>query len=183
MSIESICQNVQRLMHRYGEKDPWALAQAMGILVDRCPMGTELKSCKGFYLYQSRIEHITVNSELPEHLQRIILTHEIGHAVLHRDVARMKAFHDFSLYDQFSLYEYEANIFAAEYLLKDEIVREKLSKDTFFFSVAKELKVPPELLDFKFRILKRKGWQLDLPLSAKGDFLKNLRGERKDEHF
>jgi len=29
-----------------------------------------------------------VNSDLPEQMQRIILAHEIGHAVLHRKAAR-----------------------------------------------------------------------------------------------
>lgn len=90
---------------------------------------------------------------------------------------KINNFHDFVLYDSTSQYEYEANLFAAEYLLDDELVREKLSEDTFFFSVAKELEVPPELLDFKFRILKRKGWNLESPILADSNFLKNLYDE------
>ena len=91
----------------------------------------------------------------------------------------MKAFHDFALYDTSSQMEYEANLFAAEYLLEDDEVTELLSEDTFFFSVAKELGVPPELLDFKFRILKRKGWLIESPIQSNSNFLKHLsdRGE------
>ena len=179
MSIEYICQKVYRLMRKYDESDPLKLANAMGIIVLFHPMGTTPKSCKGFFLYQSRKKQITINSELPEAIQRIILAHEIGHAVLHHDAAKMRTFHDFALYDTSSQMEYEANLFAAEYLLKDEVVRERLNEDTFFFSVAKELEVPPELLDFKFRILKLKGWQIESPILANSNFLKNLsdRGE------
>lgn len=180
MSIENICRVVSRLMRKYDETDPWKLAKAMGIIVELQPMGETPKSCKGFYMYQSRKKHITINSQLAEPVQRIILAHEIGHAILHHDAARMRTFHDFALYDSSSLYEYEANIFAAEFLLEDAVVQEKLSEDTFFFSVAKELEVPPELLDFKFRILKRKGWQLESPILANSDFLKHISDRDED---
>jgi len=179
MSIEIICREVSRIMRKYDEPDPWKLAEAMGIIVQVMPLGRTEKSCKGFFLRQSRKKHITINSDLPEPIQRIILAHEIGHAVLHHEAAKMKAFHDFALYDTSSQMEYEANLFAAEYLLEDDEVTELLSEDTFFFSVAKELEVPPELLDFKFRILKRKGWLIESPIQSNSNFLKHLsdRGE------
>jgi len=44
----------------------------------------------------------------------------------------------------------------------------------FFFQAAKALYVPSELLDFKFRILKRRGYKVESPITANGDFLKNL---------
>ena len=179
MSIEYICREVARLMRKYEEADPAALAQAMGIIVAYEPMGNYPEACKGFFMYQSRKKHITINSDLRPVIQRIILAHEIGHAVLHRkELISLKAFHDFSLYDTTSQFEYEANLFAAEYLLDDKEVIEKLNDDAFFFSVAKELYVPPELLDFKFRILKNKGWALDSPITAGGDFLKHITHRR-----
>jgi len=48
--------------------------------------------------------------------------HEIVHTVLHRKASGIKAFHDFALIDGASLYEYEANIFTADYLLDDDEV-------------------------------------------------------------
>lgn len=174
MSIKIVCREVSRLIHKYDEPDPWNLASAMGIFVAEYSMGTEPNSCKGFFMYQSRMKHITINSDLTDVVKRIILAHEIGHAVLHHEASKMRAFHDFSLYDNSSRLEYEANLFATEYLLDDEIVRERLNEDTFFFSVAKELMVPAELLDFKFRILKRKGWHIESPILANSDFLKYI---------
>lgn len=71
----------------------------------------------------------------------------------------METFHAFFLYNSTSQIKYEANLFAAEYLLDDKLVADLLTEGTFFFSVAKELNVPPKLLDFRFRILSvRNGW-------------------------
>lgn len=71
--------------------------------------------------------------------------------------------------------EYEANIFAAEFLMDDEHVLEKLNDDISFFGAAAELQVPAELLDFKFRVMKRKGYKLiDPPLMCNSNFLKDV---------
>ena len=66
-------------------------------------------------------------------IQRIILAHEIGNAVIHHDAAKMRTFHNFVFYDTSPQMEYEVNLFAAEYKLKDEVVGEMLNEDTFFY--------------------------------------------------
>ncbi len=101
--------------------------------------------------------------------------HEIAHAVLHRKASGFKAFHDFDLFDEASIYEYEANIFTADYLLDDDEVLDLLNEDLSFFGAASRLNVPAELLDFKFRVLKRKGYKIiDPPMRASSDFLKKV---------
>ena len=58
-------------------------------------------------------------------------------------------------YDMSSKPEREANIFAAEVLLPDdEVIRLINDTEMNFFRAARELYVPPELMDFKFQILK-----------------------------
>lgn len=161
MTIEFICQEVHRLKRKYGDDNPFELASDLGILLVYSPMGNNPEDCKGFYLCQSRKKTITINSDLPQSLQRIICIHEIGHAVLHAKQAGVSAFHDFSLFDGAARAEYEANMFAAEYLLDDEEVFDLLNDDLFFFTVAGTLRVPAELLDFKYRILKSKGYKMN----------------------
>lgn len=175
MSIELISDEVRRIRKKYDETDPDRLCHAMNILLLNEPMGTGSDACKGFYFQQSRMQVITVNSDLTEELRRIILSHELGHAVLHRNVSGVRAFHDFQLFDETSVYEYEANIFAADFLMEDDRVLSLLNSDISFFGAAAELQVPPELLDFKFRVLKRKGYKvIDPPIRARSNFLKNL---------
>ena len=175
MSIEYICARVAQVQEKYGEAEPRRLCSAMKILLLHEPMGTSPGACKGFYLRQSGRDVITVNSDLPEELGRIILAHELGHAVLHKAASGMNAFHDFALFDSTSQYEYEANVFAAQCLMSDEDVLGLLNDDMSFFAAAASLNVPPELLDFKFRLLKRQGYKIiDPPLMARSDFLKKI---------
>lgn len=174
MTIEMIADAAQKLKKKYDETDPRKLASAMNIHVSLVPMGLFEGCCKGFFLIHKRIKHITINSDLPEEYQRVVLAHELGHAALHAKAASGATFHEIILFDSTDKLEYEANVFASELLLTDEAVLEALNDDMFFFQAAKYLYVPSELLDFKFRILKRRGYKVESPLVSNGDFLKKL---------
>lgn len=175
MTVENITYEVERLRRRFHEDDPIRLCEAMNIIVARESMGTYPGACKGFFLAQSRKRLVMINADLPAELQRVIAAHELGHAVLHRKALGINTFHDFALFNNTSVMEYEANMFAAEYLMPDVEVLEKLNDDLSFFGAAALLRVPPELLDFKFRLLKRKGYKVvDPPFHCCGDFLKGV---------
>lgn len=170
-----ICSIVEKLKDRYAEADPLKLCDALGIVTLFAPMGGFPEACKGFFLTQSRIRSITINSDLSDDFQRIICAHELGHAMLHRDRSGINAFHDFSFFDGVDRLEYEANIFAAELLLPDDDVMKILNEDVSFFQAAAKLYVPAELLDFKFRALKWKGYKvIEPPTNATGNFLKKV---------
>ncbi len=174
MSYEQICRAVKTIQKKYNESDPFRLCQDMNILLLTEYLGTEPNAIKGFYLKAKQIQSITINADLPESIQRIILAHEIGHCILHRH-AGIHAFHDIALFDECSLLEKEANLFAAEFLLNDQDVFEVLNQDTTFFSTAGILRVPAELLDFKFRIMKWKRYKVtEPPISARNDFLAKM---------
>ena len=51
---------------------------------------------------------------------------------------------------------------------------ERLLERGAVFHAARTLHVPPELLDFKFRLMNRRGYHLPLPLNAKSTFLQHL---------
>ena len=173
LGIEVITSKVEKIQSKYAETDPIKLCQHLNIILLYRPMGAYTGSCKGFYIQQSRRQVIVVNSDLDEQFLRVILSHELGHAVLHRNVAGMNSFHDFTLFNEISFYEYEANIFAAELLLADREVLSLLQDGLTVFDAASIQGVPAELLDFKLRILQRRGYsEIKLPLQARGDFLK-----------
>jgi hypothetical protein len=51
-----------------------------------------------------------------------------------------------------------------------------LKEDVSFFDAASILNIPPELLDFKFRLMKRRGFKIvEPPITSTGDFLKNIK--------
>ena len=71
--------------------------------------------------------------------------------------------------------EKDANLFAAEFLLDDDDVLNALNADNTFFSAAAQLYVPIELLDFKFRVMKWKGYKLvEPPIMSRSNFLRDI---------
>jgi Zn-dependent peptidase ImmA (M78 family) len=105
-------------------------------------MGTDDSCCKGFFITHKRIRHITINSDLPKMMQRIVLAHEIGHAVLHAKSGALAKFQDMLVLDAGDTTENEANLFASKLLLRDKDVMEALNSDCYFNQVAASLYVP-----------------------------------------
>ena len=136
-------------------------------------LGSQLKA---FFFYQSRIKTVVLNSETDEIIHPILCAHELGHAILHSDILMsMRSFNEFELFDSSNTTEYEANIFAAELLIPDEDLLELLNSTEYsFFQIASLLRVPVELLDFKFRVMKHKGYKISSPVGALSGFLKNI---------
>lgn len=75
---------------------------------------------KGVYTRVNGIQIIFINSNLCDFERRMVLAHELGHAVLHPDVD----FSDIKKIDEVTLakYEFEADTFASEILLDDDLL-------------------------------------------------------------
>ncbi len=172
----AIKQEAIRIKIKYQTDDPYEICDAMKIQVMKRPMGKNRGSCKGFFLVNSRCKLIMINSDLPEDVQRIITAHELGHAVLHGGM-RLSAYHEFAMLDNTDRMEYEANIFAAEFMLDDDEVLNGAEEQQDFFSMASTFCVPPELLDFKLRLMQQQGHKIRAPYFAHGDFLKRDLGQ------
>ena len=74
------------------------------------------------------------------------------------------------------LYHGPRNDLPREYAPKEVLAM--LNEDMSFFQAAAMLRVPPELLDFKFRVLKRMGYAMNPPLYSQSNFMKNI--DRRD---
>ena len=75
MTYSDICQSVAKLRAKFDETDPFRLCRAMGITILLQPMGSHDTAIKGFFMECKRIKTITVNSDLPEIIQKIIVEH------------------------------------------------------------------------------------------------------------
>mgnify|MGYP001106493906 FL=1 len=84
MSYAEVCGAVEALQKKYHESNPFRLCEDMNILLLSQALGNAPDAIKGFYLESKRIRTITVNCDLPEAVQRIVVAHELDHAVLHR---------------------------------------------------------------------------------------------------
>lgn len=172
MTYKQICDTAEKITIEYGTRNPFRLCRDMDIILLFQALGTEKNSVKGFYFESNRIRTITINSDLPEELQRIIAAHELGHAVLHRS-EKVHSFNELWLFDEATAMEREANLFAAELLIDDEELLEVLREGSTFFEAASSLRVPMELLEFKLRLMRDKGYEIrEAPMRAESRFLK-----------
>lgn len=120
-TAEHIIETVDKLVRKYHTRDPYELCQLLGIKIHYYDLQKKLK---GFFFYQSRQKNIVIDNNVNKILERILVAHELGHAVLHTKIAMMRGFQEMEVFDDKSIEENEANFFAAELLLEDTEVLE-----------------------------------------------------------
>lgn len=131
--MENIDKKIQRLIKYYekivGTRNPMVIAQRLGIRVAIVPLG----EIAGNYQLLKRKRWIFVNEEIPEDgpFFRVVIAHELGHAVLHRK--ENCAFIKNRTLLLTSGIEREANRFAAYLLITDDMLKEYAgcTKDQF----------------------------------------------------
>ena len=165
MSRLYVYQKAEKLARRYRTRDPLELLSAMHVQVR---FYYDLCSTKGFTRYLLRQYFVGINGNLPRSEQRIVAAHELGHIVLHASELRTAPLFDTAVYDKRSSTEYEANLFAADLLLRDEDVMESAGRpETGLEELCLSLGTTPGLMNFKLRSMYRRG--LGIPLFAECD--------------
>lgn len=115
MDVKSI---VESTISKYKTRSPHELANAMGIHIIRCDLG----ELRGYYFKKFRVKQIILNSNLSKKDEEFVLAHEIGHSILHPNVNTL--FLQNKTFLSKSKYEQEANKFAVELLIPNEIILE-----------------------------------------------------------
>ncbi|RDY30131.1 ImmA/IrrE family metallo-endopeptidase [Lachnotalea glycerini] len=174
MTIDYVVNQVEALVKKVGSRNPYVICNELDYKLHYMDLKQRLKA---YYFYQSRINNIIIDENVIEIFRPILIAHELGHGLLHREIAMMSGFQELEVLEKRSdkPMEYEANLFAAELLLEDETVLNHLNEYTFF-ETASMLNVPAALLDFKFAILKTKGFHINNIQIAKSSFLKSEQG-------
>ncbi|CEN31008.1 phage repressor protein [[Clostridium] sordellii] len=147
--MSSIKNIVNNLVSKFKTRNPVELCDYLNIPILYEPLG----NIKGFFQNTLNTSIIHLNSNLDEHEVKCVVSHELGHAVLHKDlnVCFLKNY-TFSVTDR---YENEANIFAAELLIEDKLFNDFLQEygNITIFQISKYFQVPNELVVFKFNSL------------------------------
>ncbi|HHY79350.1 MAG TPA: ImmA/IrrE family metallo-endopeptidase [Thermoanaerobacter sp.] len=117
--IKKIYKKVKHLIKEHETRDPQKIAEYLGINV---VFKTYSVNTKGFFVKTLRNKFIVVNNRLSEDEAKIVLAHELGHAVLHSS-APIHFIREYTLFPVGN-YEEEANIFAAELLIDDSDIEE-----------------------------------------------------------
>lgn len=115
--MSNIKKIVKKLVRKHRTNDPYQLAECLNIIVLISDLD---ESIRGYFHYFKRNKIININSKLSDKDKRIVLAHELGHAVLHPRLNII--FMEHNTYFVKSKYEYEANKFAAEILVPDDLL-------------------------------------------------------------
>lgn len=170
MGNQFLSQVGSDLVKKYKTRDPFAIADALGINVLFCDGFGPLK---GMYRVVKRNRFIFINKDLDERMQRIVCAHELGHDQMHRSLAKGGALHEFTLYDMTTKPEYEANVVAADILLDDEEILDYIYNYHYSAEqIAAILGTDINLVALKVSELIRRGHQFN-GLGYRSDFLKN----------
>lgn len=101
----------------------------------------------GCYMYLQRSKCIFLNSDIEDdRMHRIVAAHELGHAILHPKI-NCSFIRNYTMCSK-NTFEIEANRFAAELLIPDEVLIEYQGMTTN--QIAAYLNVIPELVKLKF---------------------------------
>lgn len=141
MNIHSMAQNISR---KYHTCDPFKIARNRHIKILYAPLGKVM----GFHSYSLRLHVIHLNQELEEPMLQFVCAHELGHTILHPDINT--AFMTHRTFFSASKLEREANTFAVELLLPDELVRE--NEGGSIYQLARLRGVPEKLAELKMGV-------------------------------
>lgn len=146
-----IHNETKRIITKYQTRDPFELLDRMGVnVVFTQEYGSN--GLKGYSTMLNRIKFAVINACLSKHEQAIVAGHEAAHLILHVNEilnSPIKALQDFSMFDNNSKIEYQANLFLADLILDDQAVMDYVHDDNMdFFSIASSLYVPPPLFAF-----------------------------------
>ena len=113
-----IRKKVKSLVRFYRSNDPFEIIKGMNVILVSYP----LDNVRGFYQYFQRNHIIYIDERLSEEEKRFVCAHELGHMILHKRTNAI--FMDYRTFFNVNKYEQEANRFAIELLLPDDLMKE-----------------------------------------------------------
>lgn len=129
---------------KFGTNDPFEIADRLGILYQMCNIDFE-----GCYMFLKNHRYIFINRNLDSHTKKIVMAHELGHAILHR---RKNCY--FIINKTFLLNsrtEKEANMFASELLITDETIMDL--KEYSVQKISESIGYDRELVELKITMM------------------------------
>ncbi|MEG2289090.1 MAG: ImmA/IrrE family metallo-endopeptidase [Clostridium sp.] len=116
--IMNIKKLAQKLIKKCGTNNPFEIADALGIWIYVVPLG----NVRGNYLYSKKKKVFFINENLSEKETLFCIAHELGHAIMH--TKSNVYFNNSNTFFNQNKHEIEADTFAAELLISDNLLTE-----------------------------------------------------------
>lgn len=160
------------LIRKYGTRDPFQIARRAGIRVKYI----NTKKQKGFCRIILNNPFIFISENMSEQMQRMTCAHELGHIFLHRRLLSGREFLlEYELFDIRNTTELEANIFAADLLIDEEELKERMEAGSDMVSAASAMDINVNLLMIRLIEMQKQGAVLTVPFTPDRKFLGKIR--------
>lgn len=137
---QKIKRLVARYVRRFNTTDPFEIADRLGVLY-------QIGNCKnaGCYMFLKNHRYIFLSNQLEDSELRLVMAHELGHALLDRKI-NCYFIRNKTLLSNSRL-EHRANLFAAYLLISNDLLKEYVgyTKSQFCANTG----YPKELLDLR----------------------------------
>ena len=165
---DEIVKIVDNLIKQHETRDPYRIAKDLNIYI----LYRNFTQQRGAYKVILKNRFIFLQNDLPPVTEQIVLWHEIGHDVLHRNEAvKAGGFKEFNIFDmRDNRMEYEANVFAAQASLPDETILEYIQRGYDIQQIARSMDSDINLIALKVDTLISQGYPL-CRQEHKNDFL------------
>lgn len=138
-----IKETVAQLIKLHRTNNPYEIASQKNIMV----LFEQLGEMMGYFNTYRRIAIIHINSNMDEKEQKFTCAHELGHLILHPKVntpfLRKNTFYSIDRIER------EANEFAVELLIPDEIIYQYQNSNTSIYEAAEVYGIPQEIIHLK----------------------------------
>lgn len=165
--IHDVCES---LVRKVGTRDVFELMRERNISL-RC---SDLGSLLGMYSIVLRNKYVLLNSRLDEFMERMVAAHELGHDLLHQEIAKKGGLQEFGLFNLTNRTEYEANAFAAHLLIPDEEFMECIHDGKDIMQISSTFGVNINLALIKVQEMINLGYDMRVPMTPDSKFLKDI---------
>ncbi len=165
--MRHILETAQYVIDEFGGNNIFVTAENAGAKVWYRTLG----ALKGFYVCENSRRYIVINRELGSIMRAVVCAHELGHDMLHRELAAGGIRESSFLLDG-NKTEREANLFAACLLISDKDILSEMAYNSGIEALAFELNVPPQIVIYKLITLNYKGYNFKVD-DVESDFLKD----------
>ena len=155
LNIDFIIMTVQKLIKRYGTRDPFRICEELGVIIRY----EDFIDLKGMYRKFGRNRYILLNRNLVDFMLIVVCLHELGHDQLHWKLGENAVLRDSAIFRNIPI-ELEANMYAAEVKFIDEEILDLVYSGFTTDQIAMQTGTCSDLVAIKLNLLKHKGYQL-----------------------
>lgn len=141
MKVHDIKRLVAYYVRKYDTRNPFQLAEHLNVEVQIGPLGSRA----GCYMFLKNHKCIFLNEDLEEHERMLVMAHELAHSIMHRKENCYFIRNKTLLLA--SKIEIEANTFAVELLIPDDLIYENPGMNST--QIARLVGYDEKIMEFK----------------------------------